>query len=206
LGHAPRSVVFVGEGGGLETNGTDLLVNDNCLVDDRRNPGLTQAEVERILKQELGVFRVLWIRKIVLTGDDTDGHIDTIVRFANPTTLVYAGRNEQHVDALVLQDLHDQVRTIVNEMGWKALELPSANYFSLVNGRPLPCTYANFLLVNRHVFAPIYGLPEDELALRVLGEAFPTYSIIPVRCEALLEQHGSLHCSTMQVADLNIKQ
>jgi agmatine deiminase len=203
LGQEPVAIPFVTEGGGLETNGRELLANANCLVDEQRNPGLSRAEVEGKLLNSLELKRVIWFENIVLSGDDTDGHIDTIVRFADESTLVYAGRNSSHVDAPLLQSLHEQVQTIVHEMGWRAFELPSSSYMSLVDGRPLPCTYANFLIANRHVFAPIYGLPEDQQAVDVLRQAFPDFEVVPVRCEALLEQHGSLHCSTMQVAALN---
>lgn len=203
LGQKPRELPFICEGGGLETNGRDLLVNANCLVDDHRNPGLSEREVEARLRQDLGVERVLWLRKAVLTGDDTDGHIDTIARFADATTIIYTGRNELHVDAQVLYGLHEQVQAIAHTFDFRTIELPSPNYFSLIDGRVLPCTYANFLITNGHVFAPVYGLAEDEQALSLLRDAFSQHLVVPVRCEALLEQHGSLHCATMQVAELD---
>lgn len=203
LGQRPLNLAFVCEGGALETNGRDLLVNADCLVNENRNPGVSRVEVEARLRRDLGVERVLWLQNAVLTGDDTDGHIDTIARFADSTTLVYAGRNELHVDALVLSELHEQVRALAERNNWRAFELPTPSYSSLLDGRWLPCTYANFLIANSHVFAPTYGLPEDAEALSVLRQAFAGYNVVPVRCEALLEQHGSLHCATMQIAEIN---
>lgn len=203
LGQCPLELPFVCEGGGLETNGRDLLVNANCLVDDHRNPGVSAEEVEARLLQDLGLERVLWLRDAVLTGDDTDGHIDTMVRFADANTLIYAGRNELHLDAPVLYDLHEQVQGLAARHNFRVFELPSPSYHSLIDGRPLPCTYANFLLVNNHLFAPVYGLQEDSEALARLQQAFAAYKVVPVRCEALLEQHGSLHCATMQIAAID---
>ena len=38
----------------------------------------------------------------------------------------------------------------------------------------------------------------DELARTVLREAFPAYEVVGIDCRALIKQHGSLHCVTMQ--------
>lgn len=200
LGSPPTELPFVCEGGALETNGSDLLVNANCVVDDQRNPGLDQAAVEERLLQDLGLRRVIWLHDAALTGDDTDGHIDTMARFANANTVVYAGRNELHIDAQVLSSLHAQITRLAELHQWRTFELPSPSYNSLVDGRPLPCTYANFLIVNDSLLAPVYGLAEDSEAVAVLERAFPNHRVVAVRCEALLEQHGSLHCATMQIA------
>lgn len=200
---APQKLPFVCEGGALETNGRQLLANADCLVDEHRNARLSEPEVEAKLLSDLGLERVIWLHGAALTGDDTDGHIDTIVRFTDASGLVYAGRSEHHPDAQVLARLHQQVQAIAASYVWQTFELPSPTYRSVLDDRILPCTYANFLIVNGKVFAPIYGLPEDEQALVILRQAFADYTIVPVRCEALLEQHGSLHCATMQIANIN---
>ncbi|HHB94670.1 MAG TPA: agmatine deiminase, partial [Campylobacterales bacterium] len=33
----------------------------------------------------------------------------------------------------------------------------------------------------------------------IFKELFPTKEIIPIECSRLIEQGGSLHCSTMQI-------
>lgn len=202
LGSPVQKFDFVCEGGGLETNGETLLLNANCIIDEHRNPGWDKNAIERFFRETLGVNKFAWVEDICLTGDDTDGHIDTIVRFASADTVVYAGPNPSHTDAAILENLHTQVQQLAAQHGWRTFALPSPGYQSLIDGRDLPCTYANFLIANDCVFAPIYGLTEDSAAVKVLSEAFPRHKIVPVRCEALLEQHGSLHCATMQIARL----
>ncbi|MEF9924215.1 MAG: agmatine deiminase family protein, partial [Muribaculaceae bacterium] len=67
------------------------------------------------------------------------------------------------------------------------------------NGMRLPATYANFLIMNHIVLVPTYGQQEyDECALRLIEKSFPNYKIIGIDCNALIKQHGSLHCVTMQ--------
>ena len=191
---------FVGEGGALETNGRTLLMNRDCVVDPNRNAELNQQQTEELLKSTLGMDHICWLSDINLTGDDTDGHIDTIARFASDNSVIYSGRNSAHSDAQALESLHSQLQQLAGENNWQLYELPTPQIKSLLDERVLPATYANFLIVNDAVLVPLYGVEEDRLALRVMAQAFPEYRLVPVRCEALLEQHGSLHCATMQVA------
>ena len=54
-------------------------------------------------------------------------------------------------------------------------------------------------IMNEAVLYPTYAQPEnDARAAQVLTEAFPGREIIGVDCRALIKQHGSLHCVTMQ--------
>ena len=198
---------FVCEGGALEVNDSGvLLANAECVVDRNRNPDFNQIEVESTLKNILGVNDIAWLKGICVTGDDTDGHVDTIARFAPGNRVVYSGRNADHHDAVVLESLHQQLSGLAVKYRWDLFELPTPVLRSDVDGRLLPATYANFLIVNGAVLVPVYECEEDQVALVVIQEAFPGYKIIPVVCSALAEQHGSLHCSTMQIAQSAVKQ
>lgn len=201
----PLTVDFVCEGGGLEVNAhKTLLVNTDCIIDSKRNAGLQKNAVQDILKASLGVESFIWLSGICLTGDDTDGHIDTVARFAPSysfgSAIVYSGRNPDHHDAQTLEQLHLQLSVIARENNWPLFELPTPIVRSDVDGRLLPATYANFLLCNQHVFVPVYGVMQDELALKVIAQAYEGFKVIAVSCAPLLEQHGSLHCATMQIA------
>lgn len=200
LGADVNKVSLICEGGALETDGAVLLMNADCVVDEHRNPGFDRARMAKELQATLGPLQVEWLADIALTGDDTDGHIDTIARFAPGQRLIYSGRNEHHPDSAALNSLHHQVCELAARYGWQLFELPTPEIHSELDQRLLPGTYANFLIVNKQVFAPVYGVKEDSQALLVLSKAFPDHEVVPVRCEALLEQHGSLHCATMQIA------
>ena len=72
--------------------------------------------------------------------------------------------------------------------------LPSAIYD---DGDRLPATYVNYLILNSKVLVPVYGVPEDEAALNAIQGAHPDYEVVGINCLALVKQHGSLHCITM---------
>ena len=53
--------------------------------------------------------------------------------------------------------------------------------------------------MNGAVLVPTYGQPDlDQEAMRIIGKAFPDREIVGIDCRAVIRQHGSLHCCTMQ--------
>ena len=145
---------------------------------------------------------MLWIDHGQLTGDDTDGHIDTLVRIAPDDTILYVGcddpQDEQYEGLRLMEEQLKTFRTIDGKpYHLKKLPLPHAIYDE--DGQRLPATYANFLIINGAVLCPTYAQPDlDAEALRIIGEAFPDREIVGIDCRSLIKQHGSLHCCTMQ--------
>ncbi|MFV0591479.1 MAG: agmatine deiminase family protein [Draconibacterium sp.] len=199
---ALESFDFVLEGGSIESDGNGtILTTTECLLEKNRNPQLSKAEIEGILKQNLGTKKVLWLDHGFLTGDDTDSHIDTLARFCNQNTIAYVGCNnpdDEHYQAL--QQMKNQLQQFTNADGEKydLVELPFADPCFDDEGRRLPATYANFTIINGAVLVPGYGLSQDQKAVDIFTKIFPEREIIPVNCRILIEQHGSLHCVTMQ--------
>lgn len=86
---------FVLEGGSIESDGKGtLFTTADCLLAPHRNQPLSQESIEAELKKRLGMKRVIWLQCAPLPGDDTDGHIDTLVRTAPNDTLLYVGCGE----------------------------------------------------------------------------------------------------------------
>lgn len=194
---------FVLEGGSIESDGQGTIFTTSCcLLAPHRNQPFTKAEIEQRLKDYLYADRVLWIDHGQLTGDDTDGHIDTLVRIAPNDTLLYVGCDDTHDEQYTeLQLMEEQLRSFRTIEGQpytqKRLPLPRPIYDE--DGCRLPATYANFLVINGAVLCPTYGQADvDNEALRIIGSAFPDREIIGIDCTSLIKQHGSLHCCTMQ--------
>lgn len=191
------------EGGSIESDGKGtLLTTTHCLTAPNRNQPLNRDRIEQRLKQMLHVKRVLWLDHGNLEGDDTDGHIDTIARFAPNDTIVHVCcRDENDTQFPDLQAMEAQLATFrtIEEQPYRLLPLPSPSPIYDEDGNRLPATYANFLVINGAVLYPTYAQPEnDKKASEVLSQAFPGYDIIGIDCRALIKQHGSLHCVTMQ--------
>ena len=193
---------FVLEGGSIESDGKGtIFTTSGCLLAPHRNQPLTKSEIEARLLQDLGAKRVIWIDHGALTGDDTDGHIDTLVRICPDDTLLYVGcddpADEQYEELRLMEEQLRNFRTLDgNPYRLKKLPLPQ----SIFDGKDrLPATYANFLVINEAVLCPTYGQPErDAEALGIISEAFPGREIVGIDCRPVIKQHGSLHCCTMQ--------
>lgn len=193
---------FVLEGGSIESDGKGtVFTTTGCLLAPHRNQPLTQAQIEQRLKQELHAERILWIDHGNLTGDDTDGHIDTLVRICPNDTLLYVGcddpDDEQYTELKLMEEQLKTFRTLDGKP-YRLLKLPMPRPI-YDDGDRLPATYANFLVINGAVLCPTYAQPDlDAEALRLIKEAFPDRDIVGIDCRSIIKQHGSLHCCTMQ--------
>lgn len=204
LGTTPmKTIDFVLEGGSLESDGKGtILTTSECLCNPNRNGGLSKEEIEEKLEEYLGAERVLWLDHGYLAGDDTDSHIDTLARFVNQETIVYVkcdNREDEHYEALLRME--EQLKTFKTKEGkpYKLVALPMCEPIYDIGGERLPATYANFLITNGALIYPTYGTAQDKVAQAVFETLFTEREIIPVNCLKLIEQGGSLHCSTMQV-------
>lgn len=189
---------FVLEGGSIESDGKGtVFTTECCLMAPHRNQPLTKAEIEERLKEWLGAERIVWLQHGSLIGDDTDGHIDTLVRICPNDTLLYTGGDKDHPDLAEMEKELQELRTLDGKP-YRLLKLPLPRPI-YDDGDRLPATYANYLVINGAVLVPTYNQPDlDAEALRIIGEAFPDREMVGIDCRAVIKQHGSLHCCTMQ--------
>ena len=204
--HSPMDHLdVVLEGGAIDGNGAGLLLTTrDCLLRGRRNANWQEPDYERLFAETLGVEQVIWLDCKGLEGDDTDGHIDTIVRFCQPDVVAYTAppdSSDAHQTALAAleKQLQQAARKVRGGMELLPLPLPAPQFDE--SGQRMPATYANFLIINDAVLVPVYATAEDDIALKRLQQAFPGRSIEPIDCRALIAQHGSLHCVTMQLPE-----
>lgn len=193
---------FVLEGGSIETDGRGvLLTTDSCLLSKFRNPSMSKNEIEAYLKESFNVKKILWLSHGELVGDDTDGHIDTLARLVNDTTIAYVNcsdANDVHyVELCAMKEELESFRTLDGKP-YNLIPLPMVTPVSDEDGNRIPATYANFLIMNDAVLLPIYNCETDGDAIKILQSIFPEKEVVPIDCSVLILQHGSLHCVTMQ--------
>lgn len=204
LWQAPlATVAYELEGGSIETDGAGtLLTTVHCLLDSNRNKAFSKTEVERFVLQQLGLARMLWISEGALLGDDTDSHIDNLVRFCSEDTIAYitcTRREDVHYEPL--RRMEEQVKALRRPDGTAytlhAIDLPEPQFDE--DGKRLPGSYVNFLIVNGSVLVPVFGCLQDAQALNTLQRCFPGKKIVPVPGSNLIKQYGGPHCATMQL-------
>lgn len=191
------------EGGSIESDGKGtILTTSACLLSPNRNPHLSRQQVEAALHELLGADRILWLEQGYLAGDDTDSHIDTLARLCPGDTIVHVSCDDpldEHSAAITaMTEELERFRTREG-LPYRLLPLPWPEPKRAADGHRLPATYANFLIINGAVLVPTYRDKADAAALEIVGTAFPDREIIGIDCLPLIQQHGSLHCITMQL-------
>jgi agmatine deiminase len=192
------------EGGSIEVNGVgDLITTESVLLNPNRNPQLSRSEIEKHLRDYLGVKRIFWLKRGI-AGDDTDGHIDDLVRFVDERTLVVASEadpNDVNFDAL--NELYSDLLSILelHNLDWTVHKLPMPKACNAKNWRldRLPASYTNFLIINEAVIVPVFDqLESDAYALSLLGKLFPKREIVPIDCRVSVFEGGAIHCLSQQ--------
>lgn len=192
---------IVMEGGSIEVNGRGtVLTTEACLLNPNRNPHLSKAEIENYLKDYLGCTNVLWLGEGIV-GDDTDGHIDDLTRFVNPTTVVTIVEDDPADENYeLLQENLKRLRTLRDQDGqpFRIVELPMPGVLEH-EGQRLPASYANFYIANKIVLVPTYRHADnDRRALEILQREFPARRVIGVDSTELIWGLGSFHCISQQ--------
>lgn len=204
IGHEYQLPVFspgiVMEGGALDVNGRGtLLTTEACLLNPNRNPALSRQQIERALRDYLGVEHILWLGDGI-EGDDTDGHVDDLTRFVNPTTVVTVVEDDP-ADANYepLRDNLARLRSMRDQDGAPLRVVPLPMPRPLYqDGQRLPASYANFYIGNGVVLLPTYDPDRDEQARATLQELFPTRRVVGIDCTDLVWGLGAFHCVTQQ--------
>jgi agmatine deiminase len=188
------------EGGSIDVNGRGtLLTTEACLLNPNRNPRLGRRDIEGYLRDYLGVTTILWLGDGI-AGDDTDGHVDDITRFVDPTTVVTVVEEDPRDENYEpLQANLERLRGMADQDGRPLrvvpLPMPRPLYHE---GHRLPASYANFYIANGLILLPTYDPARDEEAAATLAGLFPGRDIVGIDCTDLVWGLGAFHCVSQQ--------
>ncbi|MFZ2470671.1 MAG: agmatine deiminase family protein [Methanothrix sp.] len=190
---------IVMEGGSIDVNGCGtVLTTEQCLLNKNRNPSLNKEKIEGYLREYLGVQKVIWLKEGI-AGDDTDGHVDDIARFVNPTTVLCAYEDDpEDENFLPLKQNYELLCRETDQDGLPltVIKLPMPGKVGAQ--RRLPASYANFYIGNDVVMVPVFGHRNDSVALKIIGEAFPERKVVGINCREMVHGLGTVHCISQQ--------
>jgi agmatine deiminase len=187
------------EGGSIEVNGKGaLLTSESCLLNKNRNPNLSREEIEKRLRDFLGVKDVLWLGDGI-EGDDTDGHIDDLARFVSENKVVtVVEEDSDDANYKPLQENLARLREMKIDGRKIDIELLPMPKKIVREGMRMPASYANFYIANKVVLVPTFADPADKMALSILGKCFPNRRVVGIDCRELIWGLGTFHCLTQQ--------
>jgi agmatine deiminase len=189
------------EGGALDWDGEGtVLTTRECLLNDNRNPGMTEAAAEALLRDTLGVAKVIWIDRGLL-NDHTDGHVDNIARFVAPGVVVcQSPADNRDPNSERLQEIAMQLSGQRDARGrlLQVIRIPSPGLVEDENGEAAPASHMNFLIGNATVVVPTYGAPSASKAVDALKPLFPGRNVVGLSARHILTGGGAFHCITQQ--------
>ena len=196
---------FVCEGGALETDGEGTFITTRqCLLNENRNPKMSEQEVEAVLKSALGAEKIIWLDD-GLAGDHTDGHVDNLARFVAPGKVVcMTASDENDPNVEILSAIEKTLRRETDARGrpLEVITIPSPGRVE-IDGSPAAASHMNFYIANHAVIMPCYKAinGNDEAALRaveILQELNIRPHVYAIDSSHLLTGGGSFHCISQQ--------
>jgi agmatine deiminase len=194
--------IMINEGGSVEIDGHGtLMACKSSILNNNRNPGMTQAQAENIFKKYLGVTNFIW-----LDGQAglelTDQHIDGFARFGNATTIVTMEQNNL-LNFDVKQSDIDKLYAAKNKNGtaYTFVKVPlTQNNVVTTNGTNLGYkgSYVNYYIANNKILVPNYNDPNDAVANGIIQALYPTRTVVGIDVRNLYENGGMVHCVTQQ--------
>ncbi len=204
-GYPVQDVPLTLEGGAIECNGSGTLITtESVLLNPNRKNG-DKAAVEKKLKDCLGTPQIIWLAG-GLAGDDTDGHIDDLVRFVGRDKVVAvrsAGKSD--INHEILEENYRRLSKARTADGasLEIIDLPQPESHTdrpTVDGSTVvPASYANFYITNRSVILPLYDERFDQKMIELFGSLFPDRQVIGIEARDLVWGQGSFHCITQEV-------
>lgn len=193
---------MINEGGSVETDGHGtLMVCKSSVLNNNRNPGMSQTQAEAIFRKYLGVTHFIWLEG--QAGLDlTDQHIDGFARFGNGFTIVTMDENDL-LDFDVKQTDIDRLYGSKNKNGtaYHFVKVPlTKNTVKKTNGTDLGYkgSYINYYIANNKVLVPNYNDPHDSVANKIIQALYPTRTVVGIDVRNLYANGGMIHCVTQQ--------
>ncbi|MBT2746073.1 MULTISPECIES: agmatine deiminase family protein [unclassified Lysobacter] len=192
------------EGGAIEVDGRGVLMATRSSTREaNRNAALSEAELEAVLADQLGVSKFIWLDGAPGGKDDiTDMHIDGFARFGTPNTLVTMSRDDLREWGLSSADVDRVYRASdVDDAAYRIVQLPlttrnvvtSYGYALGYKG-----SYVNYYVGNTVVLVPEYKDANDTVAKSILQGLYPGRSVIGIDVRNLYRNGGMVHCVTQQ--------
>ena len=210
---------FVLEGGSIHVDGEGtVMVTEECLLSEGRNPHMTKEQIGEKLCEYLGCEKVLWVPNGIY-NDETNGHVDNMCNFVRPGVVLLAWTDDQN-DPQYARSI-DAYDYLTNETDAKGRKLEVHKMYTPApilitkedsmgvdaidgtlprqEGDRLAASYVNSYTGNGIIALPVFNDPNDQKAIDKLKELYPDRVIEPIYAREILLGGGNIHCITQQV-------
>ena len=200
---APNKLVHTG--GNFMTDGFGTGFSSELVVDENGPGGgfglsLTSADIDSIMLKFMGINR--YIKMTTLPYDDIH-HIDMHMKLLDEETILMgqypSGISDgPQIEANLLYVLNNFNSVFGTPYKVVRIPMPDDNNLWPSNGGDY-FTYTNSSIINKGIIVPVYGVPEDSIALQIYRDQMPGYTVTPINCTSMIGALGALHCITKEV-------
>lgn len=207
------------EGGAILSDGQGtLILTEESVLAENRNPGLTRNEANKIFAKYFNIQNVIWI-PAGLADDEAGGHIDNICAFASTELLIVASTTDKSHPSFerlevaigilrraqsargkpfIIQKIPLPPVTCITESEAAGFDAPKGT-ISRMCGDPLAPSHTNLYIINGAVLVPTFDCETDVAAVSIVGDAFPDRQVIPCPSREFLLGGGAIHCLTKEI-------
>lgn len=169
--------------------GNVLLCDGRAIISDRifsENPDRDKenlvAELAELLESEVII--------IPSENEDMTGHADGMVRFVNRNTILGNDMEKEY------QYWRKGMQKVIAKYNLKYINVPFVEIKDPKHKDNALGIYVNYLELDNLIILPIFGIKEDELAIKILKETFPTKVVETIDYNEVALEGGLLNCTT----------
>lgn len=184
----PKESSLIADGGNIVKGDNLIIVTEKIFI---QNGHITRDEVINTLKAELVLDKV-----IIIPNEPGDfiGHSDGMIRVISDNHVLL----NNYPDIKKYKKLKGM---IIEELDKENISYRLLPYTSYDNEKADDATgcYINYLELSHVIFVPVFGIVEDELALKTVAETFLGKKIVPINCSELAKEGGVLNCISWNI-------
>ena len=137
------------EGGGVSFDGQGTMITtEQMLMHKNRNATFSKSQIEKEVKDLLGIQKVIWLKKGLVEDEGTDGHVDCVAEYLAPQKVlvqtVYDKNNPNYELLKINLEILKAKNMMRREINWKSLKcltFPTfRNSIKILNTFPLTPT------------------------------------------------------------------
>lgn len=185
------------EGGNLLSNGEGICATSTKVILQNQQRGYSVQKIARMLNEHCGLSG--WSYLAALRGE-LNGHVDMFMTFLAPDLVVVAQIDPKldSINAAILDEAAELLEKHTTSLGpMRVHRIPMP--LSKQNGFR---SYTNVIFANGALLVPVYSEVDPKIEAKVLAlyrELLPDWEIAPIRCDAVAEKNGALHCVTLGI-------
>jgi agmatine deiminase len=172
--------------------GNIIRCNNRIIMSNKvfsENSSFSEKNLIRALERLFEVDNIIFVPREI---KDKIGHADGMVRFLNNNTvLINSYADEDKVFRL----------SIITALLSAGLEYETIPYNPYSNRSHLQANgvYINYLQMDKVIIVPVFGMKEDEWAVKTLESLFPASKVIPVNSNEIAKHGGVLNCISWNI-------